>query len=175
MHYRKMPAIFSVLTFAILVFSAVAGEEQKKMAEVEEAIPETAEQGTVVFYRVRSAKGGAIRLNISGGNDGTVGILSNGSKIVKKFPVGEYTFTISSPSIAVIMRAIRISDFSSEYDKTLSLEEVEKPTPSPGFAVVAIKAASGNPVDFKVLQGYLKDTWALPGLRVNRAAADQDR
>ena len=60
------------------------------------------------------------------------------------------------------MRAIRISDFSSEYDKTLSLEEVEKPTPSPGFAVVAIKAASGNPVDFKVLQGYLKDTWECP-------------
>lgn len=60
------------------------------------------------------------------------------------------------------MRAIQISDFSSEYDKNLSLVEVEKPTPSPGFAVVAIKTASGNPIDYKVLMGYLKDMWECP-------------
>jgi len=39
-------------------------------------------------------------LNITGGDSGTVGVLSNGSKIVKELPVGDFTFVVNSPSIA---------------------------------------------------------------------------
>lgn len=79
-----------ILTCVIFGVAANAENESKKPTET----------GTVIFYRTRSAKGGAIRLNITGGEDKTVGLLSNGSKIVKEFPVGEHTFVVSSPSIA---------------------------------------------------------------------------
>ena len=89
MHIRRFSTLFSLLACTILAFPVTA-EEAK----------ETADQGTVIFYRTRSAKGGAIGLNITGGDTGNVGVLKNGSKIVKKMPVGEFSFTVSSPSIA---------------------------------------------------------------------------
>lgn len=39
-------------------------------------------------------------MNITGGDDGKVGLLSNNSKIVKELPAGSYTFNVNSPSIA---------------------------------------------------------------------------
>lgn len=97
---RRGSVLFGILASVALVLSASAEKEEKKAAAVEENATKATEKVTVIFYRTRSAKGGAIRLNISGGNDGNVGALSNGSKIVKTMPAGEYTFTISSPSIA---------------------------------------------------------------------------
>ena len=90
MNTRRFLALFGILACTILVSSVNAEEEVKK----------TTENGTVIFYRTRSAKGGAIRQNITGGNDGTIGVLTNGSKIIKKLPVGEFTFVVTSPSIA---------------------------------------------------------------------------
>ena len=90
MNTRRWSVLFSILACTILVLAVKAEEEVKK----------TAEKGTVIFYRTRSAKGGAIGLNITGGDNGTVGVLKNGSKIVKELPVGEFTFVVTSPSIA---------------------------------------------------------------------------
>ena len=90
MNTGRLPVLFCILACTILVLSVKAEEEVKKPTE----------NGTVIFYRTRSAKGGAIRLNITGGDSGTIGLLTNGSKIVKELPVGEYTFVVTSPSIA---------------------------------------------------------------------------
>ena len=90
MQIRKFSALFSLFACTILALPVTADDGVKKSAE----------QGTVIFYRTRSVKGGAIGLNITGGDTGNVGVLSNGSKIVKQMPVGEFSFTVSSPSIA---------------------------------------------------------------------------
>ena len=90
MKTKRFSVLFSILACTILILTVKAEEEVKKSSP----------KGTVIFYRNRSAKGGAIRLNITGGDNGTVGILTNGSKIVKELPVGEFTFVVSSPSIA---------------------------------------------------------------------------
>jgi hypothetical protein len=74
----------------VFALPVTAGEEAEKPAE----------NGTVIFYRDKNFKGSAVGLNISGGDTGTVGVLKNGSKIVKKMPVGEFTFVVNSPSIA---------------------------------------------------------------------------
>ena len=86
----RLPVLLSLLACSLLVLPVKAEEEVKK----------TTENGTVIFYRTRNMKGGAIGLNITGGADGTVGVLKNGSKIVKELPVGEFTFVVNSPSIA---------------------------------------------------------------------------
>ena len=90
MNTRRFSILFGILACTILVLSVKAEEEVKK----------TAENGTVIFYRTRSAKGGAIRLRITAGDNADVGHLTNGSKIVKELPVGEFTFVVTSPSIA---------------------------------------------------------------------------
>jgi hypothetical protein len=81
---------FSLFACTILALTVTAGAEEKNDPE----------KGTVIFYRTRSAKGSAIGLNITGGDTGMVGVLKNGSKIVKEMPVGEFTFVVNSPSIA---------------------------------------------------------------------------
>jgi len=90
MNTKRWSVLFGILACTMLALSVKAEEEAKKPSK----------KGTVIFYRIRSAKGGAIRLNITGGDSGTVGILTNGSKIVKELPVGEFTFVVTSPSIA---------------------------------------------------------------------------
>ena len=90
MKTRKVSILFSILACTILILTVKAEEEVKKSSP----------NGTVIFYRIRNMKGGAIRLSITGGDSGTVGVLTNGSKIVKKLPVGEFTFMVNSPSIA---------------------------------------------------------------------------
>ena len=89
MNTRRFSILFSILACTILVLSVNAEEEAKKNTET----------GTVIFYRTRSVKGGAIGLSITGGTDGTVGVLKNGTKIIKKLPAGEVTFVVNSPSI----------------------------------------------------------------------------
>lgn len=90
MNTKRYFVLLSLLACTILLTSVKAEGEVKK----------TTETGTVIFYRTRNMKGGAIGLNITGGADGTIGVLKNGSKIVKELPVGEFTFVVNSPSIA---------------------------------------------------------------------------
>ncbi len=90
MNMKRGFILFGMLACAILALPVMAEEEVKKSTE----------NGTVIFYRTRNMKGGAIGLNITGGADGTVGVLKNGSKIVKTVPAGEITFVVNSPSIA---------------------------------------------------------------------------
>jgi hypothetical protein len=85
-----LAVLVSMLACLFFTLPVAAGTDAEKSAE----------HGTVIFYRTRSAKGGAIGLNITGGDKGTVGVLKNGSKIVKDMPVGEFTFVVNSPSIA---------------------------------------------------------------------------
>ncbi len=68
------PFLLSILACTLLVLPVKAGEEAKNPAE----------KGTVIFYRTQSAKGGAIRLRITDGDNADVGHLTNGSKIVKE-------------------------------------------------------------------------------------------
>ena len=89
MNARRWLVLFSMLACTILVLSVKAEEEVKK----------TTKKGTVIFYRTRNMKGGAIRLNITGKDGVAVGHLTNGSRIVKELPVGEVTFVVTSPSI----------------------------------------------------------------------------
>lgn len=84
------------LASLLLMVAAVVAEE----APTDSPAAKTNETGTVVFYRTRAAKGAAVRLNITGGDTGTVGILTNGSKLEKTYKPGQYTFVVTSPSIA---------------------------------------------------------------------------
>ncbi|MEE9369692.1 MAG: hypothetical protein V3V05_12650 [Pontiella sp.] len=66
----------------------------------EEATKESSETGKVIFYRTKSMKGGAVRLNISDSDQKMVGLLTNGSKIETERAPGEHSFYAISPSIA---------------------------------------------------------------------------
>ena len=90
MAITRFSLLLGVIACTILILPSSAEEDKEKGDD----------QGTVILYRTRSAKGSAIRLNISGGDTGNVGFLTNGSKIVKQMPVGEFTFVATSPSIA---------------------------------------------------------------------------
>jgi len=76
MNTKRWFVLFSILACTILVLSVKAEEEVKKPSK----------NGTVIFYRTRSAKGGAIRLRITDGDNADAGHLTNGSKIVKELP-----------------------------------------------------------------------------------------
>jgi len=60
------------------------------------------------------------------------------------------------------MKAIQYEEFGKDYDKLLRLVDVEKPQVTPGCAVIKVMAASGNPIDFKVMQGGLEGMWETP-------------
>ena len=90
MKAKRWFVLFSMLACAMMLLPVKAADDVKK----------TEEHGTVIFYRTRNAKGAAIGLNITGGADGKVGVLKNGSKIVKELPAGQFTFTVSAPSVA---------------------------------------------------------------------------
>ena len=65
-------------------------------ASVPEAKPD---KGLVVFYRNRSAKGAAIRLQITT-SDGAAGTLTNGTTFYQYYDPGQRTFDVSTPSVA---------------------------------------------------------------------------
>jgi NADPH:quinone reductase-like Zn-dependent oxidoreductase len=52
------------------------------------------------------------------------------------------------------MKAIRIHAFGGP--ETLQLDTVPDPTPGPGEALIAVAAASVNPVDWKIREGFLQ-------------------
>ena len=72
------------------------------------------------------------------------------------------------------MKAVQYSEFGSpekgdvEFAAKLKMVEVDKPSsaapssPGKGYAVVKVKAVSGNPIDCKVFFGYLRGAWDCP-------------
>jgi NADPH:quinone reductase-like Zn-dependent oxidoreductase len=45
--------------------------------------------------------------------------------------------------------------------KSISINEVEKPSVKPNDILVEVKAASLNPIDYKMVEGHLKDMISL--------------
>ncbi len=66
-------------------------------ASVPEAKPD---QGLVVFYRSKRAKGAAIRFQITESGGVSTGTLTNGSMFYKYYQPGQKTFDVSTPSVA---------------------------------------------------------------------------
>ena len=62
------------------------------------------------------------------------------------------------------MKSIQYSSHGSDFASTLQfVETADTPSnPPPGFAVVKIHAAAGNPIDCMVAKGYMKDVWPCP-------------
>jgi NADPH:quinone reductase-like Zn-dependent oxidoreductase len=60
------------------------------------------------------------------------------------------------------MRAIQYIENSADIN-ALKEVHIDKPTATPGMAVVKVKAAAANPIDSKVMQGQLLEAgWAMP-------------
>lgn len=57
------------------------------------------DQGLVVFYRLKKAKGAAIRFEITDSNAKSIGNLSNGSMVYEYLEPGQHTFRARSPSV----------------------------------------------------------------------------
>lgn len=63
------------------------------------------------------------------------------------------------------MRAIRYHENKEgdDFATVLKMETVSIPKATPGIAIVKVAACASNPIDFKVLGGYLKGAgWAMP-------------
>ncbi len=57
------------------------------------------DKGLIIFYRVKKMKGAAIRFEISDSSKGSIGSLSNDTKIHKDLDPGNHTFTVRTPSV----------------------------------------------------------------------------
>ena len=68
------------------------------------------------------------------------------------------------------MKALMIREWGGS-DKAV-MEEVPVPQPAPGEVLVRIRAASINPVDWKVREGYLRDYVSLPRILGSDFAGD---
>jgi hypothetical protein len=89
---QKIIVYLISLTVVISLYSIPA-----YAASVPEAKPD---QGLVVFYRSKSAKGAAVRFQISESGGVSTGNLTNGSMFYKYYEAGQKTFDVSTPSIA---------------------------------------------------------------------------
>lgn len=58
------------------------------------------------------------------------------------------------------MKAVQYSAFSQDLNDA-KIVTVSKPEASAGYAVVKVMAAAGNPIDYMVMKGYLKDFWPM--------------
>jgi hypothetical protein len=64
------------------------------------SVPSTKpDKGLVVFYRLKKAKGAAIRFEISDASAKSIGNLSNGSMVYEYLEPGQHTFRARSPSV----------------------------------------------------------------------------
>ena len=59
------------------------------------------------------------------------------------------------------MKAAQITEFSSD-PSAQSIVDIPQPVARPGFVVVKVVAAASNPIDVKVMSGYLEGAWATP-------------
>ncbi len=58
------------------------------------------------------------------------------------------------------MKALQIIKYGA-IKESLSINEIEKPAVKPNDVLVEIKAASLNPIDYKLVEGHLKDMVSL--------------
>jgi NADPH:quinone reductase-like Zn-dependent oxidoreductase len=58
------------------------------------------------------------------------------------------------------MKALQIMKYG-EIKESLSINEIEKPLLKPKDILVEVKAASLNPIDYKLVEGKLKDMISL--------------
>ena len=58
------------------------------------------------------------------------------------------------------MKAVRIHQYGGP--EVLFLEEIQRPTPGPDELLIKVRAASVNPFDWKIREGYLKQMLPLP-------------
>jgi hypothetical protein len=89
---KKIVICLTSLVVAINLYSIPAFA-----VNVPEAKPD---QGLLVFYRSKSAKGAAIRFQIMESSGVSTGTLTNGSMFYKYYEPGQKTFDVSTPSIA---------------------------------------------------------------------------
>ncbi len=92
MNITKLHLLLISFAIALSTFSATA-----PAADVPEAKPD---QGLIVFYRIKRAKGAAMRFQITANNGASVGDLSNGTMLYQYFEPGQITFDVSTPSVA---------------------------------------------------------------------------
>jgi NADPH:quinone reductase-like Zn-dependent oxidoreductase len=57
------------------------------------------------------------------------------------------------------MKAVRIHSYG--HSDQIRLEDVPRPAPGPGDVLVRVRSAGVNPVDWKIREGYLKDSMAV--------------
>ena len=57
------------------------------------------------------------------------------------------------------MRAIRIHQYGGP--EVLAQVEMQRPTPGPNEVLIKVKAASVNPIDWKLRAGHMKDVFPL--------------
>ena len=57
------------------------------------------------------------------------------------------------------MRAVRMHEYGGP--EVLRIETIDRPSPGPGELLIAVKAASVNPIDWKLRQGMVKSWWPL--------------
>jgi len=83
------------ILLASLIIASCASSPPTLTANLPAANPD---KGLVIFYRMSSFKGKAIRFNISH-NEGMVGQLLSGTTLHKYFEPGEHTFTVQGVSL----------------------------------------------------------------------------
>ncbi|MEI8611663.1 hypothetical protein P4S70_23475 [Enterovibrio sp. Hal110] len=62
--------------------------------------------------------------------------------------------TQSRSMMSNVMKAVQISDFGGQ--NVLALNTVDIPTPKVDEVLIKVRAASVNPVDWKIREGYLQ-------------------
>jgi NADPH:quinone reductase-like Zn-dependent oxidoreductase len=71
---------------------------------------------------------------------------------------------MASENQPLTMRAVRVHAYGGP--ETMRVEEVPVPTPAPGERLVRLAAASVNPIDWKMRQGFLKTVFTLQFPRI---------
>ena len=84
-------------SFVILLFIVLSGFSLPAFSADLPAVKP--DKGLIVFYRVKKMKGAAIRFEINDSSKGSIGFLSNGTKIHKDLEPGNHTFTVRAPSV----------------------------------------------------------------------------
>ena len=87
----KLPLFLVSFAIALSTFTTTA-----PAAEVPEA---KSDQGLIVFYRARRAKGSGMRFEITTNGGVSVGALSNGTMLHQYYAPGQVTFDVRAPSV----------------------------------------------------------------------------
>ena len=91
-----MKKILLVLVLSVFGVLATVSISQVFAASIPQAQPD---KGLVVFFRVKKAKGAALRFQISDGTGKSLGDLSNGSTFHVYLEPGQHTFKVRAPSL----------------------------------------------------------------------------